>query len=460
MSSLEDQITAYQRAVEAIPGTSTDALSESILKAVLARDRVAHELAGCHPSTETLLSVVKADKALQAKAKAVGKFVGASTFADWRSARQMVTWAGEPQRQVEPWWWRLEAFGDGESWHRRALTVLLWACIAISLSFIVESVRRFLTGGVDVLGTALQGLLTLFVGGTLVQFAAQLAAVRSGGAEKPDERPPLKPRLILPAVSIVAALVLWFLLPPVAGYISDLGVVERGKGKVSNPIGYYQRTLSLKPDDAIAHYNLAQAYEAVSELDQAETEYRAAIRWDESLAIAYDRLARLNILRRKDNVTALRLLKTGLAKLDVQKQAGHVSEDGYKRINVSLLRNEAWAYLGLNYLTQAEDVLREALEMQSGSAGVHCLLAQVLDAKMKAAKEKQGAKGTKEQEGKESSEVAQAFQECISLSYGQEDFEPDWLALAQDWLDRKDTEKEQTGEASSPRTTPRAKGKR
>jgi tetratricopeptide (TPR) repeat protein len=436
MSDIDDAITAYKQAVENLPQAPADDANIRALAALLARERVAQALVHADTTPEMLMGIVETDQALKGQAKKINEVVGSARLADWRESRQrpVADASADPQAA---WWWALDSRAGGIQWHTRALNYFLWICIVVSLSFVVESLRRFLSGEVGILGTVLQGLVTLLVGSTLVEVAKQVSAVRSG---KPEgwKSPSLKRRTAFTTLLIGVALVMWFLLPQVVKFYSNRGVSERYGGQLSNPIGHFQRTISLEPSDAIAHYSLAKSYETIGEYDKAETEYKSAIRWGDDQAVFYDGLAHLMIAQKKDYVGSLRLLDTGLDKLEAQQKAGEFNnEDDYRRIKVSLLRNRGWAYLTLNYLTQAEDDLRTAIDLKPEAAAPHCLLGQIL--------EKRQARGDKSTGREADKETHQAYKNCIAFSRGQKDkIEADWFAHAQERLNLED-EKQEAG---------------
>lgn len=446
MSELATSLTAYQETLAELPQEREGDANLQVLRVLLARDHLARALLLGETTPELLAGVVEADHALKRQAKKINEIVGATRLADWREARQPPSSQNSNRSQDLEWWWSLDSRGGDTPWHMRGYNFLLWICIVVSLSFIVESLRRFLTGEVGVLGTVLQGLVTLLVGTTLVELAKQISAVRSGKAEG-WKSPSLKRRTILTGLLISIALVMWFLLPQAVKRYSNQGVDERYQGRVSNPIGLFQRTISLEPSDAIAHYNLARAYEVISEYDKAEAEYKSAIRWDDHLTLAYDGLGHLLIVRKKDFVDSLRLLNAGLGSLEAQKDANEFqTEDDFRRIRVSLLRNRAWAYFGLGFLSQAEDDLRDAIELKGDSAAPQCLLGQVLDAKNKLKNTDDRPEGT---------EIREAYRKCIALSQDQKDkIEVDWFAHAQQRMDQED-EKESITDPAKHRRSPK-----
>jgi len=447
MSDINDAITEYRQAVQGLGSVKADDAEEKVLKALLARDCVAFELARSAPLTHDLLiATADVDRELKEKTPKIKEALGADRLAEWRRAR-LPPAPPAGRTQDEYWWWFLDARADDGSDDRpsaRIITLLIWGAVVISLSFIIESVRRFLSGEVSVLGTVLQGIVTLMVGSSILQFAGQLVAARAPRPkeERAGERPLFK-RLLFPASFVTVALVMWFLVPWAVRFYSDRGVEGQHEGQLSNPISHYQRTISLEPSDAIAHYNLARAYEAIAEFDKAEAEYKSAIRWDDNQPAAYDGLGRLYLAGKKDHANALRLLNTGLDKLEAQKTAGETGDEGdYKRIRVSLLKHRAWAYFGLDAFTQARDDLHEAAALRPNAAS-HCLLGQVLEKELKLLEEEQKPQKRPptppEENQRLKEQIHKAYKDCVALSGGQrEKIEPEWMARAQEYLNRED----------------------
>jgi tetratricopeptide (TPR) repeat protein len=441
MPDIKEAVANYKNLVGEVPVAKTADAESKVLKTLLARDRVARELAGYYPPTPEVLSeIAGADHLLKEKAEKINKVVGSSKLVEWREARRQPATLGPGQPQGDEWWWSLDTHA-AEGLPLRVLSYILWGVIVVSLSFAIEGLRRFLSGEVGVLGTVLQGLVTLLVGSTLIEFGRQVAAVQAGRKEEKKKALPLRRRLIFTSVVLCAAFVIWFLLPRAVKYYSNLGVGERQEGQLTKPVSLYQRTISLSPSDAIAHYNLARAYEAMADYDKAEDEYKSAIRWGDDQAVFYDGLAHLTLFRKKEPAIALKLLNKGIEELEAQKKAGEFrDEEGGKRIEVSLLRNRAWAYLRLEYLTLAEDDLRAAMELAPDAAAPRCLLGQVLEGEQKSEK-----KLSKPDDG----EVQKVYRDCIALSQGQADkIEPEWLSQAQERLNEAD-EKESSGAGKS-----------
>lgn len=72
-----------------------------------------------------------------------------------------------------------------------------------------------------------------------------------------------------------------------------LGAAYAAKGRYEKAIGAFKMAEQIAPGVAKIHYNIAQAYEAVGILAEAEYEYEKAIRLDPSYGKARDAIAAL-----------------------------------------------------------------------------------------------------------------------------------------------------------------------
>jgi class 3 adenylate cyclase/Tfp pilus assembly protein PilF len=207
------------------------------------------------------------------------------------------------------------------------------------------------------------------------------------------------------AGALVILIVFWISRPSAARWYNNRGVNFQQRGDVTTAIKNYQHALTLKSDYAEAHYNLADAYEEISDYDRATAEYQRAIRSDATFYPAYNNLSRLYILRRNDYTAALELLDHAL---NLRPQ--EVS------VQYSLYKNHGWANLGLHLLGQAELDLRRALALEHHRGAAHCLLALVLEA-----------------QGRPSPAMRE-WEPCAAYASGDRDVEPDWRSRAQERL--------------------------
>lgn len=212
--------------------------------------------------------------------------------------------------------------------------------------------------------------------------------------------------LILAAVAAIAEI-----LPRAAQHFNNRGVELQGRGELKSAIDEYQRAVLLRPSYAEARYNLADAYEDIPDYDKALEEYQKAVDSDVTLYAAYNNLARLLIMRRKDPAAALRLIDRAWS-----------SNPQETSVQYSLLKNSGWANFDLQNYTQAEQDLRHAIELQPDRGGAHCLLAKLLKAHGKG------------------DEAKLEWESCLGYSR-QPEVEPEWRTDAQEQLSKKDATK-------------------
>jgi DNA-binding winged helix-turn-helix (wHTH) protein/Tfp pilus assembly protein PilF len=199
------------------------------------------------------------------------------------------------------------------------------------------------------------------------------------------------------------------MLPPLARHFNNKGTEFQSRGELQAAIGEYRGALLLRPSYAEARYNLANAYEEIPDYEKAIEEYQKAIDSDVTFYAAYNNLARLYILRRRDPGAALRLIDRALS-LNPQETS----------VQYSLLKNAGWANFELRNDIRAEQDLKHATQLQSNRGAAHCLLAKVLDAEAREA------------------EAYPEWEECLSYS-SQSDVEPEWRNEAQEHIQQKES---------------------
>lgn len=382
-ANLTAAINAYSSALRevlvGVGGKQHKDLTGAVGSMLLARDLVARSLsAGSEktplPTPEELGRLVDLDIELRANAVRIVRRVGRERFADWRRAVPCPDAA---------WWWSLEEVASSQlSYVSRALSVASWLLIALALSFIIEIIRRFLSGGTDLASTLLQGLLGFIVGSTVFQWARQL--IDGGSAQAAGRRRLFasnRSRFITVVVLVIIALAMEYARPQVAGIYSDRGAVLYKNGQLTAAIQKYQRAINLDPSNTQAHYNIGRAYEDVLDYEKAMDEYKNAILADSESYAAYNNLARLYILQRNDYAGALKLLDKALSmRIEGDEQARAI-------VMYALYKNRGWANLGLKNYSEAKDDLQTAQRLRGDDAEAYCLLAQVSEAQ----KDKAGA---------------------------------------------------------------------
>jgi len=291
---------------------------------------------------------------------------------------------------------------------------LPWLLGSITLSLTTDILRRFLSDGWP--DIAVNIVLSVFVLLAIVAVAITiLSLIRpanalvmkvagSRGFNARNQRP-----VILMGIGLVIALVVWFYLPTFARYYNERGAEfqYREEPDMSRARKSYEQAVRLMPSYAQAHYNLAAVQEDLWP-EKSMEEYLLAIRYDDHIYPAYNNLARLYILkgRNDDYESALSLLR----------QAEDLAPQD-ENVQYSLDKNLGWANYALRHYAMAELYLRRAIALRTegGGAAAHCLLAYVL--------KEQGKAG-----------VADECFDCVSLAPGEKDVEAGWLSDAQECL--------------------------
>ena len=121
------------------------------------------------------------------------------------------------------------------------------------------------------------------------------------------------------------------------GY-NNLGYMEYRKGSYGKAIGYYKKAQSLRPSDAVFHYNMGSAYFATHNYHHAALEYHAAYKLDPDI---FDRVSKTGVMAQTTSPEDRAAFSFMVAKM--YAQAGDVDhsleylrkamEEGYKHIN-------------------------------------------------------------------------------------------------------------------------------
>jgi tetratricopeptide (TPR) repeat protein len=430
MDQLAAALTEYSQALDCLPERvsgkvpedaegqpknleATKALAKAaVLRVLTARDRVAH-LAGQTENLdrETLDRLFDLDDRLRKSAVAIEHLIGHTALPQWRESVQV---------PATSWWWHL----DEQSAEDRARRGIMWIVpaaffLAVSISLSTDITRRFLSDGFDTIGsfsTLMQGLITALAGRALISAQPSASSVLGHMGRFQWFQNNHSWKLIMATVVLAVVLALRASLPSIAQLYNSSGLRSEQQGNISSAMQDYKRAISLNPDFAQAHYNLADAYEEVLDYDSAQTEYKTAILADPKLYSSYNNLARLYMLRASDFAQALLLLNRSLDNAPGTAAGQQIPE----LIRYTLFKNRGWAYFGLGDYASAEEDLGQALKLRPDGSAAHCLLAQV--------QEKAGQTPTAEWEA------------C--LSYAAEDPvqpEPDWVSMAREHVNSEGT---------------------
>ncbi len=311
--------------------------------------------------------------------------------------------------------WIAEEERSGKS---RPVVFLPWLFACIGLGLMTDILRLFLTEESSWWDTAAfvaqfvlitAAILTVALIVASLMRPANLLVERAaslGLFNKPN-----KTRMASFSTLIILVVVfgLWLALPVFARYYNERGIEYqyREPPDLSRAREYYQLAVRLKPSYAQAHYNLAIVNEGFQP-EKAMEEYLLAIRHDSRIYPAYNNLARLYLLRGKENDYE--------SALNILSQASDLAPQD-ENVQYSLNKNLGWAHYALKRYPMAEMYLRRAISLgnKQGGAAAHCLLAYVLKEQGKA-------------------DVADECFDCVSLAPGEKDLEAKWLSDAQDCL--------------------------
>lgn len=162
--------------------------------------------------------------------------------------------------------------------------------------------------------------------------------------------------------------------PKLYNAFNQLGVQLYNDNRYPEALGNFNWAIKIKPNFWEAYYNRGQVYEKYNNFDQARHDYQKAIKGD--FNPAYSNLARLYIIGKipgKNSADAVRLL---LPRLEIVKE-----ED----VRYAMLKNLGWAMLKQNRDQEAEDYLRQAIELNEKQpleyrrSPAYCLLAELLE---------------------------------------------------------------------------------
>lgn len=150
-------------------------------------------------------------------------------------------------------------------------------------------------------------------------------------------------------LATVAALLLYVGSPSAAYFFDHHGAAALEDGRYSVTVRDFRQAISLSPRGARAHYNLASAYEALHDDEQAIAEYQVALELDDGFWPTYNNLGRLYLRTRDDPDAALTVLLAGQRRVDDPLGQAIIG------------KNIAWAHLEKGLPRAALVALDEAL---------------------------------------------------------------------------------------------------
>ena len=135
--------------------------------------------------------------------------------------------------------------------------------------------------------------------------------------------------------------------PRDAGLHDDVALLYLELGKSDGAIAHFKTSLALKPQSAVAHYNLGTALTIARRLDEAAREYREALRIDPSYANAHNNLGNVLLAEGKHDEAIGEFRE--VVRLQPESPAG--------------LKNLAAAYAGAGEFVRAIEAADAALRL-------------------------------------------------------------------------------------------------
>ena len=424
MERIDEEISHYQKALDAIDQSSGSDLSAAALRALIARDRVALALAGAdadaNPSAIQLLA--SSDRRLNDLAVKLDSGVGGETLKSWRKSRS-------PDKNS--WWWALDEVAIA----RQPRLNRLWTFFAVlflmaSFGLVADTFNLLRTVGenpISTVGNLAQAVLT---------FIAASAFTPSGRKWLVDSFSHLGikgrkfqgvSRMFLALAVLLLTLAIRSYLPALAAaYFQREGDRYFAEELLQRAIPAYQEASVLQPYSVPGHLSLAKATEKAGDYGRAIEEYNSAIVLydrqsqpapDDSYYLAKIRLARLLILHEQNYPAVLRILDKP------EDMVVRVSSQNRRLYSYLLWTYLGWANLKLGNYDQARGELNAALQLYEGGAEAHYLSGLVFEAQ-------------KDQDPKNEERARQEwarFSKILQTDRKQlEEVPPDWISYAQE----------------------------
>jgi tRNA A-37 threonylcarbamoyl transferase component Bud32/tetratricopeptide (TPR) repeat protein len=280
--------------------------------------------------------------------------------------------------------------------------------MALSFGLTIVISQRFLSGGPDLVGVSISvglTLLCLLVMSTFTQIGQQW--LRRGllalGLKLQLQG---RRRILLPIATLSIVCLCYLSLPALARIYNDRGVRFWQAENMLAAIESLDRAIHLDPkcDDCL--YNRGRVFDDIHLEEQAIPDYESTIRLNPKHYYAYNNVARLYIVSKKDYAQALERV-----------DAARTFQPKETSVLYTLLKNRGWAHFGLGLYDMAVEDLTAALKWREDGATPHCLLALVFDA-----------------QNRDESLVSKECRACIAYSPGDKDVQATWLSWAQERL--------------------------
>lgn len=288
-SSLESAVRRYAQAIARLESAGARATADQVLEVLVARDVVhaaTHEEASRDlnpfsaiwrqmrgkrtPSHRNLLRAVKTlDDRLVGQAEILNQVV---SLEDW----QVVL--SPPERN---WLWLLDPlppWHDRYDWFWQGLSLVF---TTISLSLLVDTANRFLSGGPDTAGVfavVIPAVLTLMTGGGALTNRGRQAIEHILSSCRIAKHFWDEALCAASFMLLVIMACFWFSMPLFADYYKQLGHQATEEKQLILAENHYYRALRLNSRDVSLYYTLGNLYRELQEFDRALENYKIAVK--------------------------------------------------------------------------------------------------------------------------------------------------------------------------------------
>ena len=372
-------LSDYRSALECLKSSEKELLPDRVIDVLVKRDSLQSMVSEPSKLTASELKEIESlDKELKEQKNVILQI---SNLAALRSLIK------PPESN---WWWYFSSRWDDWDWLWNGLTI---AALAVSLSLVVNTSSRILSGGANSENTLYvvgQSVLTLMAGGgALTQIGQKsyekiLIQLHIPKEFWQETSCGLSWLLMVSLFGINATLPSW------AHRVNRNGLENFDNRRVESAKADFERAIAMRPNYGEAYYNLGWLYEELNDLDKAKVQYEVAVqsdpqRFDSGITYvkALNNLGRLYILK-KEYGTAVHLLRKGFDSfndLGLQDRDGKNMSKEQRDVYYSLYKNLGWARLMQESYDVAESRLKMAIKIDTNRSSAHCLLAQVVDAK-------------------------------------------------------------------------------
>lgn len=433
-SSLESALARYEQALDILQ-SEKKARPEQVLEVLLTRDQVQAAIEqASFISTAHLIQLKALDQDLKDQRKLITTTIRLQDWRDFTQHSEIDWWWHLEPPALFPWLEQSHPWLESLDWLWKLLTIVT---LTISATFILNTLRRVLAGGVDAAGTfavVLQSVLALAGGSALTQQGREFLESLLTRLRIPKHY--WQELGILMSVLFLAAVITIhnFYLPYLARQLVKQGSTDYQENRFDSALSAYQQAIALRPNHAEAHYRLGLLYEDLQQIDRAIAEYQLVVQQD--IAAQPNLEERLRLLRAHNNLGRLYILKGNFSAAWSPLEIGQrfATEDAIKSSvelqyeKYKLLKNLGWVRLQQKYYIDAEDWLNQAIDLQAskpmkllfekdgGKAAPHCLRAQVYDAQKLKAKARTD------------------WETCVQYARRNDSDEAQWLGMANERL--------------------------